>query len=212
MVRRDCQIQRRCCKVCAARRLLVEERRSEGWDADRALHLNGLSSLLPAPYEGFLIKFLPYRSSRRERQVIAPSPPLCAVQWSDCSQPAWIGAAPFRRPPPDHRGAGVTTTKPGSRGPRAPGQWRRPVDQMQGPGPPGASEDQDNSERLAATAAERGSAAPKTSAERATASTAPPAGTSSNPTLCTWRDSGIPQPPAAGAAAGDGGISRIAAA
>jgi hypothetical protein len=37
--------------------------------------------------------------------------------------------------------AGVTTTKPGDRAPRAPGQRRCPVDQMQGPGPPGESED-----------------------------------------------------------------------
>ena len=43
-------------------------------------------------------------------------------------------------------------------------------------------------------------------ADRTSASTAPPTGLQSNPTLYTSRGSTIPRPPAAGAAAGDRGI------
>jgi hypothetical protein len=50
MVKRDDEIQGGVVKVVS--QLLKEERRSEGRDANRAVNLDGLSSLLPTPSEG----------------------------------------------------------------------------------------------------------------------------------------------------------------
>jgi hypothetical protein len=59
MVKRDDEIQGGVVKVVP--QLLKEERQSEGGDADRAVNLDGLSSLLPTPSEGGEERWRPTR-------------------------------------------------------------------------------------------------------------------------------------------------------
>ena len=122
----------------------------------------------------------------RTPKSLRPTPPAAPLASSPSASKTSTRSAA-------RRSGGGSPAHGDSREPRARGEGQRSAVDLQGAPPP-----------------ERTSTTRKLSTGDATTSMTTPAGDQLLPTLCTRRDPAIPHPPAAGAADGGWGITRIA--